>query len=207
MATFELLGKDGAGHRSGARHRLCDGARARRSRRLGVDRGPRRRAGRGGRRADPRHARAGLAADVTDRGALQRAVATAIERFGVARRGGRQRRHRLARGDAAGRWLPRPSSGSSTSNLFGVCRTRRCGAPGDRRAPGPRRRDLLDLCVHQRRRRDPLRDEQGRRRAAGSRAASRARSCTARAPASPTSASSTPRWSTGRSTRTRWRPR
>ena len=76
-------------------------------------------------------------------------------------------------------------------------------AAGDRAPPGPRRRDLLDLRVRQRRRRGALRDEQGGRRAARPRAARRAGASTARARASPTSASSTPRWSTARSTPTR----
>ena len=122
MATFELLGKDGAGHRSGARHRLCDGARARRSRRIGVDRGPRRRAGRGGRRADPRHARGG------DRGGRDRPGRTPASRrhrdraIRVARRAGRQCRHRLAPGDAAGDG-PETVERILETNLFGVWRS------------------------------------------------------------------------------------
>ena len=69
------------------------------------------------------------------------------------------------------------------------------GAAADRRAPRPARRHLLRLRLRQRHAQQPLRGRQGRGRVAGPRAAGRADAARARAPASPTSAGSTPSWS------------
>ena len=91
-------------------------------------------------------------------------------------------------------------------NLMGVCGrcARRCRRSS--RAQGARRGRLLDLRLHQRHRRDALRDEQGGRRAARPRACGPSWTSTARAPASRTSGSSTPRWSPGDRRRPARRP-
>ena len=143
----------------------------------------------------------GIAADVTDRGAMQRAVAATVERFGgldvvVANAG-------IASRVATFRAMPTETFERVIDvDLMGVCRTVEAALPEIVARRGHVVVDLLDLRLHQRRRRDPLRDEQGRRRAVRPCAARRARSSMARAPAWPTSASSTPRWCTARSTRT-----
>ena len=97
----------------------------------------------------------GIAADVTDKGALQRAVAQAVERFGgidvvVANAGvvveGR---------DVPGDDRARRSSACSTSTRFGVVRTVDAALSQIVDAARPRRRHRIDLRVRQRRRHDP----------------------------------------------------
>ena len=104
----------------------------------------------------------GVAADVTDRGAIQRAVAETVERFGgldvvVANAG-------IASRVATFRAMPTETFQRVIDvDLFGVVRTVEAALPADRRSPRSRGGRLLDLRLHQRRRCDPLRDEQGRR--------------------------------------------
>ena len=104
---------------------------------------------------------------------MQRAVATTVERFGgldvvVANAGivSRVASFRAMSAENFERVLD--------VNLMGVCRTVEAALPEIVPRKGPRGRDLLDLRLLQRHRRDALRDEQGGRRAVRPRAARRA---------------------------------
>ena len=144
-----------------------------RARRERGDRRPRPgRVGRGRRAARRGHA-LGIGADVTDRGAMQRAVATTVERFGgldiVMANAGIANKGATLRAMSTRELRPRRRGQHHGRRVHGRGR-----AAGDRAPPRACRRRRLDLRVHERHRRDPLRDEQGRRRAAGPRAARRA---------------------------------
>ena len=117
------------------------------------------------------------------------------------RRRRRQRRDRLPRRDLAsdvGRGI-RP--GARRQPERGPPDRPR-GAAGDRPPPWSCRGGRIRLRVPERGRRRALRDVEGRGRAVRPRPAGRARHSTEPARASPTSASSTPRWSSRRSTAT-----
>ena len=116
----------------------------------------------------------GIAADVTDRGAMMAAVAEAVERFGgldVV----------VANAGIAPDVSRRPAAMSTEEwervievNLLGVWRTVRAALPQIVRAPRPRRRHRLGLLLRQRHVGEPLRGRQGRRRGDGPRPAARA---------------------------------
>ncbi len=80
----------------------------------------------------------------------------------------------------SGRWRRRASHMRARGQPVGRLPHRRGSAPGDRSTQRPRCRDLLDLRVRQRCRRDAVRDEQGRSRAVRPRASASSSCSTAR---------------------------
>ena len=135
-------------------------------------------------------------------GAMMAAVAETVERFGGLdlawpTPASPSRRSRRSAVDAR----PRSGSGSSrsTCSASGAPCARRCRRSSERARPHRRRR--LRPRLRQRHAEQPLHGLQGRGRAAGPGAADRAVPRSARAPASPTSAGSTPAWSRRPSTR------